>query len=255
MNLSSRTLGTLAAALVLSAAASVCGAADDKSIYVEPVQAFPALAGWVSHHVAPTNYVAPPSIQSITIGASVGAASAPFEPAPVILGQPDVPLTGSEAARTNWDEQLNYQGMQVSLMVLGAGGQVQLRPLAAPLRPGERFKIRITPTFSALASVEKVVGDPWHGRRAGQFYPREGMSVQMHAGETVMLPLEPEQFFVFDQWRNERLLLGVRHARAQGEARSAQPAYRQDAAGASSFLQLVPEGRFPAIEQLIAVAQ
>ena len=218
MNLSPRPFGRLAAVLVLASAASVCGAADDKSISVEPVKPFPALAGWARQHVAPSAYVAPASIQRVAIGASAAAPAAPFEPAPVILGQPDVPLAGGNTARHGWDEQVNYQGMQVSLVVLDAGGQVQLRPLAAALRPGERFKIRITPIFSALASVDKVVGDPWYGQRAGQLYPREGMSVQMQAGETVLLPLEPEQFFVFDQWRNERLLLGVRHARAQGEA-------------------------------------
>jgi hypothetical protein len=54
-----------------------------------------------------------------------------------------------------------------------------------------------------------------------------------------------------DQPANERLLLKVRHPRALREARSDQPAYRQDGAAASSYLQLVPRGRFPAFEQLV----
>lgn len=251
-----QAFGKFATALALAAITAHSVAEQDKTIDVTLVQPFSALSGWVNEHPAPSRYSAPASIQTIALGSNTQPDTTPFEPAPVILGQPDVPLLGADAAqaRSGWGEQLNYQGMQASLVVLDAHGQAQVRPLSDTLMPGERFKIRITPTFSALASIERVVGDPWYGRRAGQLYPGEGMSVQMHAGETVLIPLEPEQFFVFDQWRNERLLLQVRHARAQGEARSTQPTYRQDNPGGSSYLQLIPEGSFAAIEQLIAVS-
>jgi hypothetical protein len=80
------------------------------------------------------------------------------------------------------------------------------------------------------------------------------MSVHMHAGETVDLPLEQGRFFVMGPNANERLLLSVRHAAALGDVRTQQPAYRMDGRGGSSYLQLVPRGNAPAIEQLLSVA-
>ena len=73
--------------------------------------------------------------------------------------------------------------------------------------------------------------------------------------ETVDLPLEPNQYFVMGREANERFVVSVRHPRAVDAARSAQPAYRQDVAGGSSYLQLVPRGTFPAIEQVVSLSK
>ena len=142
-------------------------------------------------------------------------------------------------------------------MVLDASGRrLESRPMGKPLRPGERFKLRITPSFDAVADVDQVRGDVWYGQRTGQVYPQQGMSVELRAGQTVDLPLDPNEYFVMDRWdATERLVLSVRHARALGDARSAQPAYRQDTARSSSYLQLVPAGQYPVIEQLIFQAR
>ena len=66
------------------------------------------------------------------------------------------------------------------------GSQRELRSMAAPLKAGERFKIRVTATFDAVAEVDQVLGDAWDLRRTGQVYPQPGLSVQMKAGETVV---------------------------------------------------------------------
>lgn len=51
---------------------------------------------------------------------------------------------------------------------------------------------------------------------------------------------------------NERLVVSVRHPRALDAARSDQPTYRQDSNKGSSYLQLIAQGKFPAVEQLVS---
>lgn len=189
---------------------------------------------------------------------TVSTAETPFEAAPVILGQPELPLLGQAAARAaqQWNSGLNYQGANIAYLVLNASGrEVEVRPVSRGLVPGERFKIRYTTSFDAVASLDRVIGDsPWTGRRVGQAWPQSGMAIQSAPGETVEIPLEAGSYFRFDGNPNERLVLSVRHPQAKGAARSNQPAYRQDGAKGSQYLQLVPTNTLPAIEQILARA-
>lgn len=250
---------TCMAAAALATWAHGAGA-DDKTVSVEPVPAYPTFTQWVSSVVVALPPTAPEAntIRTIAFAPSGAVQAAHFEPAPVILGVPELPLAGDDLAQAarNWGSRLNYQGMHMSLVVLDArGARRELRPASSPIQPGEAFKIRITATFPAVASVDQVQGDIWYGRRSGQVYPAAGMSVQMNAGETVELPLNPAEYFVMDRNPDERLLLSVRHAKALGEARSTQPVYRQDGSGGSSYLQLVPRGDYPAIEQIVSATR
>lgn len=234
--------------------------ADDKSVAVEPAPAFPAFGQWVSTIVQVSPELPRPVsvIETISL-VNVAPAQAPsFEPAPLIIGAPELPLVGdgvAQAAR-NWGPNLNYQGMHMKLLVLNAkGDKRELRPMSSTLRPGERFKIRLTTTFPAVAGLDQIVGDTWYGQRSGQVYPAPGMSVQMNAGESVELPLKANEYFVLDRSMNQRLLVTVRHAKAIDAARSNQPVYRQDAKSGSSYLQLVPRGSYPVLEQLVSSAR
>ena len=244
-------LSCLVAGMALGLATMGVLAEADKAVSVEAVPVLPAFNQWVDN-VAVVAVPQPPATGITTVVPLAPAAAAgEYEPWPVILGTPDLPLLGRRAGNV-WGESFNYQGMHVRLLVLDATGRsLQVRGLNQLPRPGERFRIRVTPSFSAVAEVDLVNGGDWQAKRAGQVYPKPGMSVQMNPGETVDLPLEPTQFFVMGG-QTDKLVLGVRHTRATDQARTDQPAYRQDVRSGSSFLQLVRPGRYPAFEQLIA---
>jgi hypothetical protein len=242
--------------LVGAMAAFTALAQTDKSVAVEHVPAFPAFNQWAGTVVtvpdAPVTTVQPVPLTVTSTGAGEV-----YQPLPVIVGLPDLPLVGPGAAAVarNWSPSFNYQGVILRQLVLDSrASKRELRAMASPLKNGERFKIRVTATFDAVAVVDQVVGDVWYGRRTGQVYPQPGMSVQIKAGETVDLPLGVNDYFLMNRPANERLVVSVRHAKANAEGRSDQPAYRQDGKLGSLYLQLVPGGKYPAVEQLVSQA-
>ncbi len=248
--------------LLVSALAGLCiGASaqqDSKSIVAEPVQAFPTFTQWVTSVIVAAPEPVSTVFESVPLVLAAPVAQVAYQPSPVILGLPELPLLGNGVALAgrSWTGALNYQGLHLQQVVLNpAGNRRELRPMATPLRAGERFKIRVTATFDAVAEVDQVVGDAWYGVRTGQIYPRPGVSVQIKAGDTVDLPIEPNGYFLMNRPANERLVVSVRHPFAQQGSRSEQPAYRQDAVNGSSYLQLVPRGKFAAIEQLVSQGQ
>jgi hypothetical protein len=96
--------------------------------------------------------------QPAALAAKGGMAAVRFEPMPVILGTPELPLMGSGArqASTAWTDGLNYQGLHVSYVLLDAKGrQTGLWPLSKPLPAGQRFRIRITPSFDGVAGIDR----------------------------------------------------------------------------------------------------
>lgn len=240
----------------------------EKSIVAEPTQIpvvaqgtavanpFVVFGQWLQQIATPApalQVTAPVLVQPFVVPAvPVGT----FEAPPVILGQPELPLLGQAAAQAaqQWNSGLNYQGLTLSYVVLDSvGRQREIRPVDKGLRPGERFKIRYTTSFDAVTAIEQVVGEtPWTRQNLGQVWPATGTSVQSQAGETVELPLDQGAYFQFDGNPTVSYVLTARHPNAKGTARSNQPAYRQDGARASQYLQLVPGGSYPAIAQLIA---
>lgn len=220
--------------------------------------AFQALGSWVTQVtvVDPAQAtVTVAQLRFVALQPVAGQAAAPFEPAPVIVGVPDLPLLGDSDTR-NWSAALNYQGLNAQLLVLNAkGNRREARSLAGGLRAGERFKVRVTATYNSLVSIDQVLGDAWSASRVGQAYPQPGPSgagaIAVQAGQTIDLPLGPTEYFVMPKSPQERFVLSVRHAGATAATRSTQPAYRQDSKTASSYLQLVPAGTFPAIEQVV----
>jgi hypothetical protein len=246
--------------LLVSQGALAQGQADGKTAVPEPAgipvqaaQPFVPFNLWVTHIQPP----APAPVATLTQEPMqrVSPAGTPFEAMPVIAGQPDLPLLGEAAAQAaqQWNAGLNYQGLTMSYIVFDAkGAKRELRTIDKGLAAGERFRIRYTATYESVAALDYVLGSsPWAASRAGQAWPQAGMSVQARAGETVELPLNPNAYFRLGS-PNERLVLTVRHPQAKDAARSNQPAYRQDGATGSQYLQLLPPGSYPAIEQLIS---
>lgn len=223
-----------------------------------PLPAFTLFTQWIDRVMSTQDLGVtsePVSLQEFTV--VPGSATGSFEPAPVILGQPDFPLLGQAAAQASqqWNAGLNYQGVSISYIVLDASGRKhEIRPVSKGLAAGERFRIRYTTSFDAVTSMDSITGeDPWYGQRAGQVWPKAGMSVQSAAGQTIDLPLGARHYFVMRGTPSERYVLTIRHPKAKDQLRSNQPAYRQDGTQASQYLQLIPAGSHPAIEQLLMV--
>lgn len=238
----------------LQAQTTVAGA-PQKSIASEPVAPFASFERWVTTLVvlpvaeaSPTQtiqFVAPP------------AAGTPFQPKPVILGLPDVPLIGDGVAQaaSRWGSSFNYQGVQMRLVVVNpASGKRELRSMASGIRAGEVFKVRLISSFDALADVDQLVGEGWSLQRASRVYPATDKPVQVYAGQVIDIPVEPAQYFRFNGDRpSDQVVFSVRHAKADKEFASTQPAYRQDGRAESSYLQLVPRNQYPVIEQVISM--
>lgn len=224
---------------------------------------FAVFSQWADS-IAPPAPAAPPANTPVALqawsmlpasSATPNPNTAYYEPAALILGQPDLPLLGQAAAQAaqQWSSGLNYQGITLSFVVLDSKGKTRkLTPASRPPSVGQRFKIRYTTSFDSVATIDKLVANgPWRLRPLGQAWPNAGQSVQAAAGETVELPMQANQYFQMSDKASERIVLHIRHPQAKNKARSNQPIYRQDGARASQYLQLVPPGTYPALEQLI----
>ncbi len=158
---------------------------------------------------------------------------------------PTVPITVSNG-------QENYQGAYLSLMVLQADGKtLVVRPLSAGFKSGEKFRIRIGTTFDSELTLDNV--DP-HGIREHLYPAQKDQAVAIKKGIPVILPLEPDGFFQFDQDSGEEhLIVSVRDARAQGNAISENLVHREDNAQGTGLLQEVGPGKFAAIAETLAL--
>lgn len=238
-----------------TAHAQTAGTPPQKSLAIEAVAPFPVFERWVTTVIVVPVEEAPPT-QAVP-WAAPAVAGTPFQPRPVILGLPDLPLMGAGVtqAASSWGSSLNYQGVQMRLVVINpANGKRELRSLSTGVRQGERFKLRILSSFDGVADVDQIVGDGWALQRANRAYPGKDQSVQIKASQTLDIPVQPNEYFTFNGDRvNDRVVLSVRHAKAAGAAGSNQPVYRQEGRIASNYLQLVPRGQYPLIEQLITM--
>jgi len=173
---SSRVTRALQALAFSAWALGAMAQASDKSVVAEPVAAIPAFNQWLSALLALQPAPTLVSANPVAVALSGGTATlTPYQPLPVIVGLPELPLvcgTAAQAAR-HWLPSFNYQGVHMQQIVLNAAGTGhEARPMSRPLRQGERFKIRVISTFDAIAAVDQVIGDAWYGQRTGQMYPR-----------------------------------------------------------------------------------
>ena len=252
-------LALLVSGACLSVQAQAQTSSGIKSVTVEPVPPLDAFYRWTLQREDPEPlYPAQTAIEILAIRSLPAASAEPpanWSPQPVILGAPALPLRGGQPDWTApWTDERNYQGVRVSFVVLSAdGSRREVRPVSSPPRPGERFRVRILPSFDAVSHIESIAEGPWNPRRAGRIYPRPGFSVAIDAGEIVELPLDPRAFMRQEGAAVDRMLLVVRHAHAERTRLSTQPAYRQDGPRGSHFVQLVGEGGYPYFEQIVTL--
>ncbi|RJG00476.1 hypothetical protein [Noviherbaspirillum sedimenti] len=211
-----------------------------------------------------------PASYNLQPGQQIPFTQAPhFSPAPLILGQPDVPFATQQAAfdpNKPWDGRANYQGVTVSAMMLDSQNRVtETRSLVAAFRTGERFKLRLVSTFDAIVSLDALRAQPgtvspegvfshppsW----AGQLYPaRADQVVRIKAGEVAMLPLGASEYFTFEGKTGLELLsLNVRHPQATNQELNRQPVYRQDMPEATAYSQLAQNGAYLGLSQILVL--
>lgn len=158
---------------------------------------------------------------------------------------PDVPLVAGGGRE-------NYQGAHLSLLVLQPDGQtLAVRPVSAGFVSGEKFRIRIGATFEGDLALDNI--DP-QGERKRLYPPSTEQVVKIRSGTPVILPLEPDSFFRFDEVAGEeRLVISLRDPRAQGEAAAQTVVHRQENMQGTGLLQEVVPGKYAAIAESIAL--
>ena len=146
----------------------------------------------------------------------------------------------------------NYQGAMLSLLVLQPDGDtLAVRPLSSGFKSGEKFRIRLGATFEGELTLDNI--NP-HGERS-RLYPADaGQVVRIKAGAPVILPLEKDSFFQFDEDAGEeKLVITLRDPRAQGNAVAQTTVHRQENNQGTGLLQEVAKGKYAAIAESITL--
>lgn len=153
-------------------------------------------------------------------------------------------------AVTAQDGQVNYQGVHVALVAFANDETYRgVRPVTAGFTTGERFKVKLLPTYDALVVIENITPQ---GVRRQVYPPQNGESVFIRQGVEIFLPLRPEQYFEFaGATGDDQLVITVRDPRATGDAQSKAEVSRSDEDTGSNFVQETPEGTYPVIAQSI----
>jgi hypothetical protein len=146
----------------------------------------------------------------------------------------------------------NYQGALFSLLVLQPDGQsVAVRPIHAGFKSGEKFRIRIGATFDGDLSLDNI--NP-QGERSRLYPANEQQIVKIKRGMPVILPLDRDSFFQFDDVEGEeKLVITLRDPRARDNAAAQSLVHRQENEQGTALLQEVKSGKFAAIAESIAL--
>lgn len=144
----------------------------------------------------------------------------------------------------------NYQGLHVALMSFDrAGKALGFQPVTAGFRTGERFKLRVLPTFDGLLVIDNI--NPRNQRR--QIYPAQPNNVvSIKAGIEIMIPLGQDEYFEFTGGGgDEQLVVTLRDPRAFGRAAATAVVTRKDENNGSNFLQELTPDTYPVISQAL----
>ncbi|MGE5467095.1 MAG: DUF4384 domain-containing protein [Ignavibacteria bacterium] len=158
-----------------------------------------------------------------------------------VAGVPAKPLTLENGRE-------NYQAVHVALMNFDRAGNPQgFHPVTQGFATGERFKLRVLPTFDGILVIDNI--NPRNERR--QIYPPQSDNVvAIKAGVEIVIPLDRDQYFEFTgDAGDEQLVVTVRDPRAFGAAASAAPVTRKDENNGSNFMQEVSPDTYPVISQ------
>lgn len=146
----------------------------------------------------------------------------------------------------------NYQAVHVALMRFDAAGKpLGYQPVTAGFQTGDRFKLKVLPTFDGVMVIENV--NP-AGQRGQIYPPRSSEVVQVKAGAEILLPLGGDEFFEFaGEAGDEQLVFTLRDPRAFGAAASSETVNRKDDRTGSSFVQELKPGTYPVIAQSLKI--
>jgi hypothetical protein len=156
----------------------------------------------------------------------------------------------SKAAVKVENGKVNYQGVHVAVVAFDKSGTpLRVQPVTEGFHTGDRFKIKILPTFDGLLVIENI--NP--NGVLSQIYPAASVDVvSVKAGVEIFVPLGKDEAFEFaGQTGEEQLRITLRDPRAFGNAESKAPASRKDDKLGSSFVQETPPGTYPVIAQSI----
>lgn len=147
----------------------------------------------------------------------------------------------------------NYQGVHVSLVGVDAQGKpTGFRAVADGFKTGERFKLRVVPTFDAIV----VLGNLTPRGVQKQIYPAAAdQAIRLQAGKEYLLPLGPNQYFQFaGDVGEDKLTITVRDPRSlRPDSASTATVHRKDETYGSNFVQEVRTGHYPVIVEAIAI--
>lgn len=146
------------------------------------------------------------------------------------------------------DGRENYQGVHAALIAFDRDGNaLGFRPVTSGFRTGERFKLRVLPTFDGLLVIDNI--NP-KGERRQIYPPRGGDVAKIKTGVEILIPLAKDQYFEFvGATGEEQLVLTVRDPRAFGAAAATTKVYRRDESNGSNFVQEVSTDTYPLISQ------
>ncbi len=144
----------------------------------------------------------------------------------------------------------NFQAVHVALMNFDrAGNALGFQPVTAGFKTGERFKLRVLPTFDGLLVIDNI--NPKNQRR--QIYPAQAENVvKIKAGVEIMIPLGQDEYFEFaGATGDEQLVITLRDPRAFGAAAATATVTRKDENNGSNFMQEVTPTTYPVISQAL----
>lgn len=167
-------------------------------------------------------------------------------PENAVPGEPNAPVKVENGRE-------NYQGVHVALVGFDRAGKVTgLKPVTAGFATGERFKLKVLPTFDGMLVIENI--NP-RGERKQIFPPDPATVVSVKRGLEVFVPMREDAFFEFaGATGDEQLVVTIRDPRAFGVAASTAVANRKDDSYGSSFVQETPVGTYPVISQSLKLA-
>jgi hypothetical protein len=177
-----------------------------------------------------------------SVGGGLTAKSA-GAPENTVAGEPTTPLKVENGRE-------NFQAVHVALMSFDrAGNALGFAPVTAGFRTGQRFKLRVLPTFDGLLVIDNI--NPKNQRK--QIYPAQADNVvKIAAGVEIMIPLGKDEYFEFTGTTgDEQLVITVRDPRAFGSAAASATVTRKDENNGSNFMQEVTPTTYPVISQAL----
>lgn len=192
----------------------------------------------------------------IARGAAVSApGAAMLAPAQKSAAAPIVPNVTDSAPTTPLvveGGKENYQGALLALLILQPDGlSFVVRPISAGFKSGEKFRIRIGATFDGELSLDNI--NP-QAERHRLYPPNTEQVVKIKAGVPVILPLDKDDFFQFDDVAGEeKLVVTLRDPRAYGDATAQALVHRQENEQGTGLLQEVTAGKYAAIAESITL--